>query len=84
MIPVKMGKVILELLIDLKNEKDYVILFRVQTNINRSRKKLVNVAEAKHQKASPIDMLEKYEVQRLVHMSTNKQDPVRERDIISV
>ena len=52
--------------------------------VNRSRKKLVNVAEAKHQKASPIDMLEKYEVQRLVHMNTNKRDPVRGRDIISV
>ena len=84
MIPVKMGKVILELLIDLKNEKDYVIIICVQTNSNRSREKLVNVAEAKHQKASPIDMLEKYEVQRLVHMSINKQDPIRERDIISV
>ena len=84
MIPVKMGKVILELLIVLKNEKDYAIIFSVQTNSNRSREKLVNVAEAKHQKASPIDMLEKYEVQRLVHMSINKQDPIRERDIISV
>ena len=79
-----MGKVILELLIVLKNGKDYVIIFSVQTNSNRSREKLVNVAEAKHQKASPIDMLEKYEVQRLVHMSINKQDPIRERDIISV